>query len=99
MMNTTISVKFATGGFLLLTILFCSAPFSIAGKISNPVSVNTHITPDTFTLGDIATYTITVQHDLDIHPAAPDIEPPTGLEFIDLTDSDRNELKLVSMTM
>ncbi len=83
MMKATIPVKFAVGFFLFLIILFCLAPFSIAGKISNPVSVTTRITPSTFTLGDIATYTITIQHDLDIHPAAPDIEPPKGLEFIE----------------
>lgn len=92
MMNTTISVKFATEGFLLLTILFFSASFSIADEISNPVSVTTRITPDTFTLGDIATYTITVQHDLDIHPTAPDIEPPKGLELIEKGENPPQEI-------
>ncbi len=79
MMNLTIPVKF--GFSLFLAVLFCSHSFSLAGEA--PVSVTTRITPDTFTLGDTATYTITVQHDPDIHPAAPDIEPPKGLEFIE----------------
>jgi len=79
MMNATNPIKTA----FLLAFLFCSPLFSIADETSNPVSVSTRITPDTFTLGDIATYTIAVQHDADIHPAAPDIEPPKGLEFVE----------------
>lgn len=81
MMNTTIPAKLFTGLFLSLAALFCAVSFSIAAKA--PVSVTTRITPDTFTLGDIATYTITVQHDADIQPAAPEIAPPEGLEFIE----------------
>ena len=77
MMNVTLPIKTA----FLLAFLFCFPPFSIADE--NPVSVSTRITPDIFTLGDIATYTITVQHDADIHPAAPEIEPQKGLEFIE----------------
>lgn len=71
------------GIFLLLTVLVCSSSYSIADESSTPVSVSTRITPDTFTLGDIATYTITVQHDSDIHPVAPEIQPPKGLEFVE----------------
>ncbi|MBC8286977.1 MAG: hypothetical protein H8E42_05815 [Nitrospinae bacterium] len=87
MKNVTTPAKLSTGLFLFLTIIFCSNPFSVAEEILNPVSVRTHITPDTFTLGDIATYTITVQHDPDIHPVAPDIEAPKGLEFIEQGES------------
>ncbi len=80
MMNATIPAKFATGFFFFLAILFYLHSFSLAGE--SPVSVTTRITPDTFTLGDIATYTIGIQHDQDIQPTAPDIELPKGLEFI-----------------
>jgi len=73
--------------FALFALLVCPTPFTIAGENSNPVSVTTRITPNTFTLGDIATYTITVQHDADIHPAAPDIMPQKGLEFVEKGES------------
>ena len=83
MKNVKILTKFSAGVLLYFTILLFSISFAIAGEISNPVSVTTRITPDTFTLADIATYTITVQHDPDIHPAPPDIELPKGLEFVE----------------
>ena len=83
MKNVKILTKFSAGVLLYFTILLFSISFAIAGEISNPVSVTTRITPDTFTLGDIATYTITVQHDPDIHPAPPEIELPKGLEFVE----------------
>ncbi len=78
-MKATVLVKF--GFFVFLAILFCSRSFSLASEA--PISVTTRITPDTFTLGDIVTYTITIQHDPDIHPDVPDIQPPKGLEFIE----------------
>lgn len=83
MKTVTIAAKLSIGSFLLLAVLFCSNSFSIAEETSNPVSVNTRVSPGTFTLGDIATYSITVQHDPDIQPVAPIIEPPEGLEFIE----------------
>ncbi len=83
MKTVTTATKLFKGSFLLLAVLFCSNSFSIAEETSNPVSVNTRVSPDTFTLGDIATYSITVQHDPDIQPVAPVIEPPEGLEFIE----------------
>jgi len=87
MKTVTIAAKLSIGSFLLLAVLFCSNSFSIAEETSNPVSISTRVSPDTFTLGDIATYSITVQHDPDIHPAAPVIEPPKGLEFIEKGES------------
>ena len=69
------------GLFLLLAVLVFSSSSSIADEV--PISVSTRVSPDTFTLGDIATYTIIVQHDTDIFPVAPEIEPPEGLEFIE----------------
>ena len=83
MKNATVTAKISIGYFLFLAVLFFSVSFSIADEISNPVSVSTRVSPDTFTLGDIATYSITVQHDPDIHPAPPVIETPKGLEFIE----------------
>lgn len=83
MKNATNPAKFFIGLFLFLTLLLFSNSFSLAEETSNPVSASTRITPETFTLGDIATYTITVQHDPDIQPSAPNIEPPKGLEFIE----------------
>ncbi|PIP73439.1 MAG: hypothetical protein COW89_02665 [Nitrospinae bacterium CG22_combo_CG10-13_8_21_14_all_47_10] len=83
MKNVITPAKFAAGFLLFFSILCFFSPFATAKEISNPVSATTRITPDTFTLGDVATYTITVQHDPDIHPNAPDIEPPGGLEFIE----------------
>ena len=87
MKTVTIAAKLSIGSFLLLAVLFCSNSFSIAEETSNPVSISTRVSPDTFTLGDIATYSITVQHDPDIHPTAPVIEPPKGLEFIEKGES------------
>ena len=87
MKTVTIAAKLSIGSFLLLVVLFCSNSFSIAEETSNPVSISTRVSPDTFTLGDIATYSITVQHDPDIQPAAPVIEPPKGLEFIEKGES------------
>ena len=87
MKTVTIAAKLSIGSFLLLVVLFCSSSFSIAEETSNPVSISTRVSPDTFTLGDIATYSITVQHDPDIHPTAPVIEPPKGLEFIEKGES------------
>ncbi|MZH03156.1 MAG: protein BatD, partial [Nitrospinae bacterium] len=75
--------KFSIGFFLLLAVLVCSNSFSTSDEVSNPISVSTRVTPETFTLGDIATYTITIQHDPDIRPVAPEIVPPEGLEFIE----------------
>ena len=82
MKNVTVTAKLSIGCFLFLAVLFSTHSFSIANEILNPVSVSTRVSPNTFTLGDIATYSITVQHDPDIHPAPPVIEPPKGLEFI-----------------
>jgi hypothetical protein len=80
-MNKTIFLtRFAAGVFIFLSLMIC--PIVTADKLSNPVSVTTRITPDTFTLGDIATYTISVQHDTDIQPTAPNFSPPKGLEII-----------------
>jgi hypothetical protein len=87
MKNVTVAAKLSIESFLFLAVLFCSYSFSIADEISNPVSVSTRVSPDTFTLGDIATYSITVQHDPDINPTAPVIEPPKGLEFIEQGES------------
>jgi|ETN07SMinimDraft_1059922.scaffolds.fasta_scaffold11375_3 hypothetical protein len=78
--------------FALFALLVCLTPFTIAGENLNPVSVTTRITPNTFTLGDIATFTITVQHDADIHPAAPDVMPPKGLEFVEKGESPSREI-------
>lgn len=83
MKNVTVTPKLSIGYFLFLAVLFCSVSSSIADEISNPVSVSTRVSPETFTLGDIATYSITVQHDPDIRPSPPVIEPPKGLEFIE----------------
>lgn len=83
MKNVTVTAKLSIECFLFLAVLFCTHSFSIAEETSNPVSVSTSVSPDTFTLGDIATYSITVQHDPDIRPAPPVIEPPKGLEFIE----------------
>ena len=87
MKNVTVTAKLSIGYFFFLALLFCTVSFSIADEISNPVSVSTRVSPDTFTLGDIATYSITVQHDPDIHPSPPVIEPPKGLEFIEQGES------------
>ncbi|MBT6854558.1 MAG: hypothetical protein HOA09_03110, partial [Nitrospina sp.] len=77
MKNVKFRAKFSIGVFPLFVLLLFSTLFASAGEA--PVSVTTRVTPDTFTLGDIATYTITVQHDADIHPAAPEVMPPKGL--------------------
>ncbi|MBT5551522.1 MAG: hypothetical protein HOJ79_13705 [Nitrospina sp.] len=90
MINVKILIKFSTP--LLFAILFFSISVISADKTANPVAVTTHIAPDTFTLGDIATYTITVQHDKDIQPFAPEITPPKGLEFVDKGESPTREL-------
>ena len=82
-----VTTRLLVGLLLFLTIVLFLNTFSPAEEISNPVSVNTEIAPDTFTLGDIATYTITVQHDPDIHPIAPNVEQPKGLEFIEQGES------------
>ncbi len=91
MKNVTIAAKLSIGSFLLLAALFFLSSFSIADEISNPVSVSTRVSPDTFTLGDIATYVISIQHDPDIHPAAPVIQPPKGLEFIEQGENTLHE--------
>jgi hypothetical protein len=67
---------------VLFFLLVCLTPFVISDETPNPVSVTTRITPESFTLGDIATYTISVQADSDIHPSTPDFMPPKGLELI-----------------
>jgi hypothetical protein len=87
MKNVTVTVKLSIDFFLFLAVLFCTYSLSIADEISNPVSVSTSISPDTFTLGDIATYSITFHHDPDFHSATPVIEPPKGLEFIEQGES------------
>jgi hypothetical protein len=92
MKNATVTVKLSIEYFLFLVVLFCTHSLSIADEISNPVSVSTRISPDTFTLGDIATYSITVQHDPDFHPAAPVIEALKGLEFIEQGESAPQEI-------
>ena len=82
MKTVTIAVKLSIESFLLLAVLLCSSSFSIAKETSNPVSVSTRVSPDTLTLGDVATYSIIVQHDPDIQPVTPDIETPKSLEFV-----------------
>ncbi len=83
MKTATFSKKFSIRFILLLSIIVCSNLSFIAEGNPNPVSVSTKITPDTFTIGDIATYEIIVQHDPDIEPSPPDIEPPKGLDLIE----------------
>ena len=92
MKNVTVTAKLSIEYFLFLAVLFCTHSLSIADEISNPISVSTSISPDTFTLGDIATYSITVQHDPDFHPAAPVIQAPKGLEFIEQGESAPQEI-------
>ena len=87
MKNVTVTAKLSIEYFLFLAVLFCTHSLSIADEISNPISVSTSISPDTFTLGDIATYNITVQHDPEFHPAAPVIQALKGLEFIEQGES------------
>ena len=95
MKNVKFWTPFSAGVFsfsaLSILLLFFSTLFAGTGEA--PVSVTTRITPNTFTLGDIATYTITVQHDADIHPAAPDIPPKKGLEFVS-----KGEIRLGQLT-
>ncbi len=79
-MNNVILVKKTLTVFFLFFILLVSA---IAEEASSPITITTTISPDNFTIGDIATYTISIQHDPDILPSAPDFLPPKGLEFID----------------
>lgn len=75
-------------GLLLFSVLTVfSATNIFASENPGPVSVITQITPEIFTLGDIATYTIKVQHDPTIVPTAPAIKPPAGLEFIESGES------------
>ena len=90
MKTVTFIKKFSIAIILLLTILVV-ANSSIAEDNPNPVSVSTQVTPDTFTIGDIATYEITVQHDPDIKPSPPDIEPPKGLELIEQGEYEPNK--------
>jgi hypothetical protein len=73
--------------FLFLTTIFFLNSFSLAKEVLNPLSLRANITPSNFTLGDIATYTITLQHDPDIKPNVPNIEQPKGLEFIEQGES------------
>jgi hypothetical protein len=84
--------KFLAGIFITLSLLVCPILFAIADESLNPVSVTTRITPNTFTLGDIATYTISVQHDPDIQPIAPNVIPPKGLEFINSGENPPKQL-------
>jgi hypothetical protein len=72
---------------IFIFLLVCHTSLTIAEENPNPVSVTTRITPDTFTLGDIATYTITIQHDSDIQPDIPEFMPPKGLELIENGES------------
>ena len=67
--------------FLFYTLLVPLPLF--AEEAATPITVTTHISPNTFTLGDNAIYTITIQHDPDIRPLAPNIAPPKGLDLID----------------
>jgi hypothetical protein len=92
MKNVKVTSKLSIEYLLFLAVLFCTHSISIADEILNPVSVSTRISPDTFTLGDIATYSITVQHDPDFHPAAPVIETLKGLEFIEQGESTPKEI-------
>jgi hypothetical protein len=92
MKNVTVAAKLSIKYLLFFAVLFCTYSFSIADEISNPVSVSTRVSPDIFTLGDIATYSITVQHDPDFHPSAPVIEAPKGLEFIEHGESAPQEI-------
>lgn len=73
--------------FLFFIFIALSVSNTIADETPSPVSVTTQITPENFTLGDIATYTIKVQHDPTIVPSAPAIKPPEGLEFIESGES------------
>ena len=67
----------------LFALIFLIIQFNKPGETSNPVSVTTRVSPNDFTLGDIATYIISVQHDPDIQPTAPEVIPPKELEFVD----------------
>ncbi len=78
----SVTTSLSVGLFLFLTIIFYLNSLSLAKEFLNPVSVSAKITPSTFTLGDIATYTITVQHDRDIQPTIPNIKQLKGLEFL-----------------
>lgn len=82
-----VTTPLSVGFFLFLAIIICLHSLSLAKEFSNPVSVSANITPSSFTLGDIATYTITLKHDPDIKPNVPNIEQPKGLEFIEQGES------------
>ena len=85
MKDFLIWTKFSAANFIFLIpflLLVCLTPFAISDETSNPVSITTRITPESFTLGDIATYTISVQADSDIQPSTPNFMPPKGLELI-----------------
>jgi hypothetical protein len=79
-MKNTI-IKFSVTVFIFCTLFSGSLLF--AEEAATPITVTTHISPNTFTLGDNAIYTIAIQHDPDIRPSAPDIAPPQGLDLID----------------
>ena len=90
----SVTTSLSVGLFLFLTIIFHLNSLYLAKEFLNPVSVSAKITPSTFTLGDIATYTITVQHDRDIQPTIPNIKQLKGLEFLknsSVTGKDTNE--------
>ena len=85
MKDLLIRTKFSAVYFIFLVLfllLVCLTPFVISDETPNPVSVTTRVTPESFTLGDIATYTISIQADSDIQPSTPNFMPPKGLELI-----------------
>ncbi|MBT5376905.1 MAG: hypothetical protein HOL15_08840 [Nitrospinaceae bacterium] len=78
-MKNAMMMKFSTA-VLFLSMLLSTA---YADEAKTPITATTRIAPNTFTLGDEAIYTISVKHDPDIQPSAPDIKPPQGLELVD----------------
>lgn len=76
---------------IIFVALFSSVILSSADE--PPISATVQISPDTFTIGDIATYTITIQHDPDFYPSAPVIEPPVGLESVENGENLTRDIK------
>ena len=75
-----------SAGLLLCLIWSFFSSGSVSGN-EIPITATAKISPDSFTLGDIATYTLTIKHDPDIHPTSPELLPTKGMELVSIGES------------
>ena len=75
---------------IIFSLLLPSSPFSWA---DSPLTIKAEVDKPIVTTGDIITYSITLKHELDVIPTAPDFDKMDGFEIIERSTSIPKKIK------